>query len=40
MWHEPLKLHFHDSEAKIKVFEQNTDIIKFWLFLALLQKHI
>jgi len=28
----PLKMHFQYSEAKIRVFEQNTDIVKFWLF--------
>ena len=28
----PLRMHFQDSGAKVRVFEQNTDIIKFWLF--------
>ena len=28
----PLRMHFQHSGAKIRVFEQNTDIIKFWLF--------
>ena len=28
----PLRMHFQHSRAKIRVFEQNTDIIKFWLF--------
>ena len=29
----PLRIHFQHSGAKIRVFEQNKDIIKFWLFL-------
>ena len=28
----PLRMHFQHSGAKIRVFEQNTDIIKFWFF--------
>ena len=28
----PLRIHFQHSGAKIRVFEQDTDIIKFWLF--------
>ena len=27
-----LRVHFQHSGAKIRVFEQNTDSIKFWLF--------
>ena len=27
-------MHFQHSRAKIRVFEQNTDIIKFWLFYS------
>ena len=30
----PLRIHFQHSGAKIRVFEQNTDIIKFWLFYS------
>ena len=30
----PLRVHFLHSVAKIRVFEQNTDIIKFWLFFS------
>ena len=30
----PLRVHFQHSRAKIRVFEQNTDIIKFWLFYS------
>ena len=30
----PLRMHFQHSGAKIRVFEQNTDIIKFWLFYS------
>ena len=30
----PLRVHFQHSVAKIRVFEQNTDIIKFWLFYS------
>jgi len=30
----PLRVHFQHSRAKIRVFEQNTDIIKFWLFCS------
>ena len=29
-----LRIHFQHSGAKIRVFEQNTDIIKFWLFYS------
>ena len=28
------QMHFEHSEAKIRVFEQSTDIIKFWLFCS------
>ena len=28
----PLRMHFKHSEAKVRVFEQNTDIMKFKLF--------
>ena len=28
----PLRVHFQHSGVKIIVFEQNTNIIKFWLF--------
>ena len=28
----PLRMHFQHSGAKIRVFEQSIDIIKFWLF--------
>ena len=31
----PLRMHYPHSGAKIRVFEQNTDIIKFWLFYSL-----
>ena len=27
-------MHFLHSEARIRVFEQNTNIIKFWLFYS------
>ena len=27
-------MHFQHSGAKIRVFEQNTDIIKFWLYYS------
>ena len=30
-----LRIHFQHSGAKIRAFEQNTGIIKFWLFLLL-----
>ena len=30
----PLRVHFQHSGTQIRVFEQNTDIIKFWLFLG------
>ena len=30
----PLRMLFQHSTAKIRVFEQNTDIIKFWLFYS------
>ena len=30
----PLRVHFQHSVAKIRVFEQNRDIIKFWLFYS------
>ena len=29
-----LKMHFHHPRTKIRVSEQNTDIIKFWLFYS------
>ena len=29
-----LRMHFQHPGAKIRVFEQNTDIIKFWLFYS------
>ena len=28
----PLRVHFQHSGTQIRAFEQNTDIIKFWLF--------
>ena len=28
---EPFRIHFQHSGAKLRGFEQNTDIIKFWL---------
>ena len=28
---EPLRMYFGHSGAKIRVFEQNTDIVEFWL---------
>ena len=28
----PLRIHFQHSGAKIRVFEQDTDIIRFWFF--------
>ena len=31
-----LRMHFQHSRAKVRVFEQNTDIIKFWLFHAVI----
>jgi len=34
----PLRVHFQHSGTKIRVFEQNTDIIKFWLFFRLISK--
>ena len=30
----PLRMHFQHSGGKIRVFGQNTDIIKFWLFYS------
>ena len=30
----PHRMHFQHSGAKIRVFEQNTDVIKFWLFYS------
>ena len=30
----PPRMHFQHSGARIRVFEQNTDIIKFWLFYS------
>ena len=33
-------MHFQHSVAKIKLFEQNTDVIKFWLFLCCWTIHI
>lgn len=38
----PLRMHFKHSRAKVRVFEQNTDIIKFKLFhsgTAILMNH-
>ena len=29
-----LRMHFQHSGTKIRGFEQNTDIIKFWLFYS------
>ena len=34
----PLRVHFQHSGAKIRVFEQNTDIIKFWLFWGVISE--
>ena len=28
-----LRMHFQHSGVKVRVFEQNIDIIKFWLFM-------
>ena len=28
------RIHFQHSGAKIRVFEENTDIVKFWLFYS------
>ena len=33
-----LRVHFQHSGAKIRVFEQNIDSIKFWLFWELFPK--
>ena len=33
-----LRVHFQHSGAKIRVFEQNTDSIKFWLFWEIFLK--
>ena len=33
-----LRVHFQHSGAKRRVFEQNTDSIKFWLFWELFPK--
>ena len=30
----PFTMHFQHSGAKIREFEQNTDIIEFWLFYS------
>ena len=30
----PLRMHFQHSRAKIRVFVQSTDIIKFWFFYS------
>ena len=30
----PLRVHFQPSAAKIRVFEQNTDIMKFFFFFG------
>ena len=32
----PLRMHFQHSGAKIRVFEQSIDIIKFWLFYSVI----
>ena len=29
---EPLRMHSQNSGAKMRVFERNTDVFKFWLF--------
>ena len=34
----PLRMHFQRFAAKIRVFEQNTDITKFWLFGGVISK--
>ena len=34
-----LRIHFQHSRAKIRVFEQNTDVIKFWLFYSAKSRH-
>ena len=34
------KVHFQNSATKIRVFEQNTDIIKFWLFWGNFQRKV
>ena len=34
----PLRVHFQHSGPKIRVFKQNMDIIKFWLFLGVIFK--
>ena len=34
----PLRVHFQHSGAKTIAFEQNTDIIKFWLFWGVISK--
>ena len=34
MTSRPLKMHLHHPRTKIRVSEQNTDIIKFWLFYS------
>ena len=36
----PLRVHFQHSEAKIRVFDQNTDIIKFWLLEGNFQRKV
>ena len=35
---EPLRMHSQNSGAKMRVFERNTDIFKFWLFLGVIFK--
>ena len=34
--HGPHGMHFQHSGAKIKVFEQSIDMIKFWLFYSVI----
>ena len=36
----PLSLHFQHSEAKFRVFEQSTDIFKFWLLGGNFQRKV
>ena len=35
-----LRVHFQHSGAKIRVFEQNTDIINFWLLGGNFQRKV
>ena len=34
----PFRIHFQHSGAKLRGFEQNTDIIKFWLSYSMTAK--